>query len=130
MIGIDTNILFRWVFDDLDPDQTAQVQGAVAQSSGAILICVVVMVEFIWLMDRRLRLDRARQITVMRAILGNSRLVISERDAVVAALSAFEIGGAGLADHLIGALNTAAGCSTTLTFDKVAGKGPSFTILA
>jgi len=39
-------------------------------------------------------------------------------------------GSAGFNDHLIAALNRAAGCSTTLTIDKTAAKSPDFTLLA
>jgi predicted nucleic-acid-binding protein len=130
MIGIDTNILFRWVFDDLDSEQARQANMAFDNDGAPIFLCVVVIVEFIWLMDRRLRLSRDHQALVLHRLLTNTRLRIAERDAVRRALSAFELGGAGLADHLIGALNATAGCSTTLTFDKTAGKGPNFTVLA
>jgi hypothetical protein len=37
------------------------------------------------------------------------------------------MGGLGFADYLLGAMNMAAGCGITLTFDKRVGTGPHFT---
>jgi predicted nucleic-acid-binding protein len=60
----------------------------------------------------------------------NPAVQIAQRDVVASALGAFEKGSAGINDHLIAALNRAAGCSTTLTIDKTAAKSPDFTLLA
>ena len=81
------------------------------------------------MLSRRYRLDRPRVVRFIRALLDSDVVILGEADAVEDALAAYEAGGPGFADHLIGHLNARAGCSTTLTFDKAAARTDHFTAI-
>ena len=129
-VGIDTNVLFRWLFHD--PSNPAQSEAATRAVTGApetVHVSVVVLVELIWLMRTKLGLGRDVQARVLRALVGNADLEVAQRAEVEAATDAFEAGGPGFADQLLSALNRSARCRTTLTFDKAAARAEGFTLI-
>ena len=129
-VGIDTNVLFRWLFHDpSNPTQSEAATRAVAETEDAIYISVVVLAELAWLMRAKLGLDRGTQARVLRALIERPELEIAQRAEVEAAAAAFEAGGPGFADQLLGALNRSARCRTTLTFDKAAARAEGFTLI-
>lgn len=127
MIGLDANVVVRALADD-DPDQTASVRRMLGQGDETIRLDAVVLVETAWVMASRYGRGRRDIAGALRGWLAHPR-VVAPVEAVTQALAAYEAGGPGLSDHLIGALNAAAGCRTTLTFDKRAARGPHFTLL-
>lgn len=129
MIGLDTNIVVRWLVGD-DRTQIEQARAAIDDVPDDLFLNVVVLVEAAWVMAGRYRADRRTIAAGLRSLLAHPRSVVLERAAIEDALTAYETGGPGLSDHLIGALNKAAGCRTTLTFDRRAGRGPHFTAIA
>ena len=130
MIGIDTNILIRWLLLDADsPDQTNRAADLIASGSEPMLVSIPVVAECVWLARGIFRQNKAEIIGLVEKILAAPGLVIAERMAVAAALESWRKGKADFTDHLIAALNLAAGCATTLTFDQTAAKAPHFTLL-
>lgn len=131
MIGIDANVLLRWLTRDFgNLEQSALAIKALRDADADIYVNAVVLAETFWVLKSVMRVARKDQADTLRRILEHPRIVLSERAQVKVALSAFELGGPGFSDQFIGALNTAAGCRTTLTFDKAAAKGPRFTQLS
>lgn len=130
-IGLDTNVALRWLVAGTDDQgQIASTEVEISARSGTIHINHVVLAEIIWLLSHALKFDRSAQAKAIGGMLGNPSVKLADHDAVAAALVAFETGGAGFTDHLIGELNRRAGCSTTLTFDKTAARSPNFTLLS
>ena len=131
MIGLDTNIVLRWlVADGNDAAQNRVALRAIDQAEDAIFLNDIVIAETGWVLVARYQLSRREIAAGFQRLLQHPLVRVTNATAVLSALSAYELGGAGLSDHLIGALNTAAGCKTTLTFDKSAAKGPHFTQLS
>ena len=130
-VGIDSNVALRWlfVFPD-DEGAAAQVRTALASEEGHVHINLVVLAEINWVARKTMKLVRGEQAALIEALLDHPRLDIAARDCVAEALDAFRHGGPGFADHLIAALNRAARCRTTLTFDKTAARADGFTLLA
>jgi predicted nucleic-acid-binding protein len=128
LIGIDANVVVRLLADD-DPVQGEAAERALDGAEGLVRVDPVVLAEVGWVLRTRYRHSRAQIVAGLRAVVTHPLVLIEAREAVEAALDAYERGGAGFPDHLIGALNAAAGCRTTLTFDKNAAKGPHFTLL-
>lgn len=127
MIGLDTNILLRAVTGD-DPIQSPIarriVQSLTEQRPG--FVSVVVLSEFVWTLDRRYNYgpeDIARSI---EAMLVSTCFVVAERDCVSRALLRAEEHQLSFADALICDLALAAGCASTVTFDRRAGLCPGF----
>ena len=129
MLGIDTNILLRWLI----ADETAGPQAGLAQqlmvSGQEVMISPIVLAEFSWVAERSFGLGRKELVHLLTEIASGSMIIVPDRDVVLAAIEGFANGGPGFADHLIAALNSATGCSTTLTFDKTAAKSKNFTLL-
>ena len=134
MIGIDTNILLRWLLDDSittddSPLQTDKVTSAIVEAKKTCFANTIVIAETIWVVAKQLKQSREVQAEVVDRLLNSFNVKVANHEAVEFALETFRSSKADFADCLIGAINSEAGCETTLTFDKKASKTPFFTIL-
>lgn len=129
-IGLDSNIALRWLIVLSDDELAAeQVRAALAAEEGEVHVNLVVLAEINWVARKTMKLTRDGQAAFIQALLDHPRIRIAERSCVTEGLAAFRHGGPGFTDHLIAALNRAAGCRTTLTFDKTAARADGFTLL-
>lgn len=128
MIGIDTNILVRYLVAD-DPVQSplaANLFEFRLTEENPGFICIVVMVETVWVLDRAYGLADDEIAAALERILQADTLVVENEQEVFTAMIALKEGGGSFADALIGALGARAGCAHTLTFDKTASRLPGF----
>lgn len=127
MIGIDSNILLRAVTRD-DAVQSPKARGLIASLDEANpgYVNIVVLVEFAWSLRTRFKYERLQVVNAVEALMQSAGFVVAGRDAVNAAITRCRDEGLHFADSLIGELNIAAGCSTTLTFDRPASKRTAF----
>lgn len=130
MIGLDTNVLVRYLAQD-DPVQSARATEIIeerlsAQEPG--FISVVAMAETAWVLERAYHLSAAEIATAIERMLQAEPLVVEREQEVFTAMMALREGLGTFADALIGALGAIAGCSTTLTFDRRALRLPGFTL--
>jgi len=131
MIGLDTNILVRYLAQD-DPFQSPRATDAVEfrltrENPG--FISTVAMVETVWVLDRAYGLADDEIAAAIERILQADTLVVENEQEVFTAMIALKKGSGSFADALIGALGVKAGCSSTLTFDKTALRLPGFQLL-
>lgn len=123
MIGLDTNVLVRYVMQD-DPRQspraTRLMESLDPQAPG--FVSLVVLVELVWVLKGNYGLDRRQVATVLETLLRSKEVVIDRAELVAQALQRFAGAGADLADALIERLAAASGCETTFTFDAGAVK--------
>jgi predicted nucleic-acid-binding protein len=127
MIGLDTNVLVRYLAQD-DPIQSPRATAFIEQrltSENPGFISLVTMVETAWVLERAYRLDRARVGATVERILAADAFVVGHEREVFAASTALAAG-LGFADALIAALGASAGCSHTMTFDQKALRMPGF----
>ena len=134
MIGVDTNVLLRWLVDESlwpvdNPEQMDLAHRVLSDPGNRFFIDSVVLAETIWVLGKPLRQPKAVLVEILSRLLQASNLVIDARAAVVDAIASFAAGSGGFSDHLIGELNRHSGCQTTLTFDRKAGHAASFTHL-
>jgi predicted nucleic-acid-binding protein len=132
VIGLDTNVLIRYLLDDdpiWSPVATEFVNSRLSPERPGY-INVITLVELVWVLRRRPEYSRARLADVIENLLSSDSVVMGEAAAVERALSAFKVGKAGFADYLITELNVAAGASPTLTIDRDAGETFPFTPLS
>ncbi|CAA2160417.1 PIN domain-containing protein [Methylobacterium brachiatum] len=134
MIGLDTNVLLRWLVDetvwpDDTPEQTVLATEALSRRDAQFFVNAVVLAETVWILARPLRQKKPALVSVIRRLLNASNVVVDHREAAEVALSAWAGGRGDFADHLIGAINRSAGCKTTLTFDRKAEPADAFTQL-
>lgn len=116
MIGLDTNVLLRYLLkDDLPQWQQA---AKVLEAGDVCFIPNIVLCELFWVLHSRYQLDRQAVIEVLLALLETDRFQFENRLAVQGAIEQMLNGKAGFADYLIGLLNQQAGCTQTVTFDR------------
>ena len=128
MIGLDTNVLVRYIVQD-DPGQADAaarlIEGrCTARSPG--YVSVPVLVELVWVLAGAYRYERGVVAAVIRQLLRTIELLVEDRDAAWSALREFEAGAADFADCLIAHRNRARGCTQTFTFDRAAARGRHF----
>lgn len=123
MIGLDTNVLVRYVAQD-DAKQSHQatrlIESLSADSPG--YISQVAVVELVWVLSGCYSSGRDEIAAVLETLLRAKELVIADADTVWKALRLFRQGKADFADCLIERSADAAGCDHTATFDRDAAK--------
>jgi len=128
MIGLDTNVLVRYLAQD-DPVQspraTEMIEARLTRQSPGF-VSLVAMVETAWVLRRSYRLDDAAVARLIEHLLQIDELMIESEQEVFTALVALKEGQGSFADALIGALGRKAGCSHTVTFDQGALRLPEF----
>jgi len=131
VIGLDTNVLIRFLTQD-DAVQakiaTKFINSNCSEESPAY-ICHVVLCELVWVLESNYLQTKETIIRLIEELLQISQLEIMESESVWRALGDFKNSNADFADHLIAGSNFVNGCSTTVTFDKKAGKQPLFEML-
>jgi predicted nucleic-acid-binding protein len=124
MTGIDTNVLVRYLTRD-DPDQYRAAKTFLESSCtqedpgyvGEIVLC-----EVVWVLTGAYEATKDEVVDVIDQLLRTRQLQIGHRDSVREALETYRRSDADFADCLLGALNEAAGCRETVTFDRSAGE--------
>jgi predicted nucleic-acid-binding protein len=128
MIGLDTNVLVRYLAQE-DPAQSARATEIIERrlsEANPGFVSVVAMAEMAWVLERAYGLPTKDVVAAIERTLQADVLVIEREQQVFAAMTALKEGGGSFADALTGALGAAAGCSTTLTFDRKALRLPEF----
>lgn len=122
MIGLDTNILVRYLAQD-DPVQTPKATEIIERQLSETnpgFVSVVTMVETVWVLERAYRLKPSEIADAVESMLQADVLTIDDEQEVYNAMIALRRGTGSFADALIAALGTKAGCTHTLTFDRSA----------
>ena len=119
MIGLDTNVLVRFLVQD-DARQAAQANAVFAglTESQPAWLCREVLVELVWVLERAYGLSRADIAAAIDGLMASREIVIETPDRVGLAVERYRQGGAGFSDHLIALAARDAGCRTTLSFDR------------
>ena len=120
MIGLDTNVLVRYLTQD-DVAQARKADALIAEAAASRDRCVigpVVLCELVWVLRDAYETPKDELVTTLERILATQQFEILEKDRVREALEAYRMGRADFADCVIGVTNQAAGCSETATFDR------------
>ena len=131
MIGLDTNILLRFLLKD-DPVQVAQVRALfrtlTPEQPGWIGITTIL--EIVWVLSGNKALNREAVALTVSNLLSLDTVVVENSEAVAQALKGFRSGKADFADCLIAATARVAGCSRIVTFDRIAVRDAGMELLA
>jgi predicted nucleic-acid-binding protein len=122
MIGLDTNVLVRYLAQD-DPVQSAKATNLIERrltEDSPGFVSVVAMVETAWVLERAYGLAGRDIAAAIERTLQVDVLVVERAQDVFTAMTALKEGRGSFADALIAALGSSAGCSHTLTFDRKA----------
>ena len=131
MIGLDTNVLVRYIMQD-DAKQSAKatriIDGLSSEAPG--FISLVSIVELVWVLSSSYGLKREQVASALELLLRSKELIVDRADLVMQSQRKFKSGGIDFADCLIERIGHAAGCSTTLSFDTGAVKAAGMTLIA
>jgi predicted nucleic-acid-binding protein len=130
MIGLDTNVLVRYIMQD-DLPQAAKATNLIESltEDNPGYITMVSVVETYWVLKSSYGLTGAQVAQALEAILRTRQLLVERADQVVRALRVFEDGKADFADCLIERSATSAGCTQVMTFDVSASKHAGMTLV-
>ncbi len=128
MIGIDTNILVRYILND-DPVWSPPAQRFIDEDCTVErpgYVNLVVLTELIWFLNRAPGSDKDKLCAVIGDLLLADNLVLERQDLVSNALEAFKNSNVNFADLIIAAINQSADASPTFTIDKDASRQSGF----
>jgi predicted nucleic-acid-binding protein len=118
VLGVDTNVLVRFLADDDDVQTPLAAKIITNASNQPIFIGIVVLTETYTVLTRVKKFPPAQVIAAMRMMLSSTQFQVEAADIVRHALDDAEEVGCGLTDAVIALQNAARGCETTATFDK------------
>ena len=128
MIGLDTNILVRYLTQDdpiQSPKATKLIERRLTEEKPGF-VSIVAMVETVWVLERACGLTPHEIVGAVERVLQTDVLVVENEQEVFAAMIALKEGHGSFADAVIAALGARMGCSCTLTFDRKALRLPGF----
>lgn len=131
MIGLDTNVLVRFFTMD-DPEQSRRARSLMNSLSAAEpgWVAVASLLELVWVMKSAMRRDRFEIANALSNLMVRDSIVIEHMELIERSLHSYRTGRADFADCLIAASARAAGCSRTVTFDRVAARDAGMELLA
>ncbi|MBK9262763.1 MAG: type II toxin-antitoxin system VapC family toxin [Polyangiaceae bacterium] len=120
MIGLDTNVLVRFLVED-DEVQTAKAAALIEKAideNSTLFISDVVLCETVWVLSSCYRFSRPEITTVLRKLLEADHLSFAPMSRHAHALTAYAAGKGDFADYVIREQCVVAGCSVVATFDQ------------
>ena len=118
MIGLDTNVLVRYVTQD-DPVQSAKASELIESLTTASpgFVSMVSIVELVWVLQSCYQSAKSDVVMVLETLLRTRELTVEHAEIIWQALRKFVANKADFADCLIERCAHAAGCEYTATFD-------------
>lgn len=131
MIGLDTNVLVRFIVQD-DPKQSRAASRLVETKCTADepgWISQIVLCELVWVLVRGYGYNRDTIASIISRLLTVQELRVENAECAWRALIQYEQGRADFADCLIGEVNRMNGVEVTYTFDQRAADGDLFRLV-
>ena len=131
MLGIDTNVLVRYLVrdDELQFEKARRLIKREIAAGRQVLVSQLVMLETEWVLRSRYSLSKTEIVSVFSGLLDAMDIKIEDEATVEEAIYVWKESGADFADCLIGARNRQLGCKATATFDARAAKLPTFALV-
>lgn len=130
MIGLDTNVLVRYIMQDdakQSPKATALIESLSSDNPG--FITLVSVVELYWVLTSSYGLTGQQVKQALEVLLRTKQIIVDRADQVLRALRVFDDGKADFADCLIERTAVSVGCAQTMTFDVGAAKHAGMTLI-
>lgn len=126
MIGLDTNVLIRYITQD-EASQSAKATRLIENSLSAKnpgFVTLITLVEVVWVLESCYQQSPSSSIDIVHKLLTTAQLVVERADVAYMALRrmAEYTSGVDFSDALISTVCEQAGCDITMTFDKKATK--------
>ena len=131
MLGIDTNVLVRYLVRD-DEAQFEKASRLIKREIGvgeAVFVSLPVLLETEWVLRSRYGFKKAEIVDAISGLLDATEIQFEAEAAIEESLNYWKDSTADFADCLIGAHNRRLGCRATATFDAKAARLPAFLAL-
>ena len=130
MIGLDTNVLVRYIMQD-DAKQSLQANKLIESLSSDELgfVPIITVVELAWVLSFAYELSREQISDAFEGLLRTKELKLERAEIVWKALRSFQHSNSDFADVLIAESAAAAGCTRTMTFDRGAARTGGMTLI-
>jgi len=131
MIGIDTNILVRYVTGD-DETQSEKVDKLIDQyvgKSASIFINNIVICELIWVLEKGYKYHKNQIVTVLKEVAVTLEFCFEDHQTFWLSIIEYEKSTVDFSDILIGNINIVKGCTENFTFDLKASSLLLFKLL-
>lgn len=128
MIGVDTNILVRYLTKDDEQQWEKAVE--IIEGTEQCFVANIVLCELVWVLrGKPYQFSREEISKTIEMMLQCAVFELENRSVVYQALQRFKQGNADFSDYLIGAIAQQSGCTTTATFDKKLREDKGFNLL-
>ncbi len=131
MIGLDTNVLVRYLVQD-DPGQSRKASQLISRECTREtpgFISRIALCELVWVLESAYGYSKETIAGVLEKVLRTSQFQVEDVQAAWTAFRLYRKGKADFADCLLGTVNHHHGCDRTVTFDQQAGRLEGFTLL-
>ena len=132
MIGLDTNVLVRYIMQD-DAKQSpkaTKIMEALDSVENSGYVTLLAIVELAWVLGISYKLTRTQVAQALDSLIRAKQLKIESAEQVIRALRVFKEGKSDFADCLIERSANSAGCEKTITFDVNASRHAGMTLIA
>lgn len=131
MIGLDTNLLVRFIMQD-DPIQSRHVRNLIERrltEHNPGFISLATILETAWVLESNYQQSNKQIADAIHRILQVETFAVQNEQEVFTAMKITANGLGSFDDALIAAVGTWAGCTYTLTFDRKASRLCGFELL-
>lgn len=130
MLGIDTNVLVRYLIRDDEPqfEKARKLIKREVTAGRRVFINQLVLMETEWVLRSRYAVPKNQVIEAFSGLLNSTDVKFEDEPSIEEAIFIWKDATADFADCLIGAKNRRLGCRATATFDVKASKLPGFTV--
>jgi predicted nucleic-acid-binding protein len=128
MLGIDTNVLVRYLVrdDQLQYEKARRLINREVSKGEPVMVSLLVLLETEWVLRSRYELAKAEILAAVSALLDAADLLFEDEPSVERAVYSWKDSAAEFADCLIEARHLRLGCAATATFDGKALKLAGF----
>lgn len=130
MIGLDTNVLVRYIMqDDVQQAKLASelIEAFTVDEPG--FIPLVAVIELVWVLSSSVELVRSQVVRALEVLLQTKEIQVENAEVVWRAVRLYRASTADFADCLIERSAAAAGCARTMSFDRGAVKHCAMTLI-
>jgi predicted nucleic-acid-binding protein len=123
MIGLDTNVVVRYIAQD-DVVQSAKATQVIESLSieNQGFITLISIVELVWVMQGCYKACKEECVAILETLLHTREILLENAEVIVMATRRYSASSADFADCLIERSANYAKCSCTMTFDSNAAK--------
>ena len=128
MLGIDTNVLVRFLVrdDDIQFEKARKLIKREVTAGRRVFVNQLVLMETEWVLRSRYAVPKNQIIEAISGLLNATDVQFEDEPAIEEAIFIWKDSIADFADCLIGAKNRRMGCRATATFDMKASKLQGF----